>query len=155
MSDSSGDRQVKILVEFLRDLDECYGGDAPDVQEVKSSVRRLMDHFTRRHIVNVAAVVREGKALQAHQLMRHHFPHITLSTVRNVLQLVYLDAENLTSAIEFVTKCEPDEVLLGAFKALIEAVTFRKHTDKIEMLLLQKSIVDLGIPRLAVLKLEA
>ena len=149
MSDSSGDRQVKILKEFLRDLDECYGGDAPDVQEVTSSVRRLMERVTRRHIVNVAAVARQGKTLQAHQLMQHHFPQTTLSTVQNVLQLVYLDAENLTSAIEFVTKCEPDEVLLGAFKALIGAVTFRKHTDKIEMLLLQKSIVDLGIPRLA------
>jgi hypothetical protein len=150
MSGTSGDRhQVEILEQFLRDLDECYGGDAPDVQEVKCSVRRLMERVTRRRIESVAEVARQGKALQAHQLLQHHFPDTALCTVQNVLQLVYLDSDNLKSAIEFVAKCEPDELLLGAFKALIGAVTFRKHTDKIEMLLLQKSIVDLDVPRLA------
>jgi hypothetical protein len=148
MSVRSGDRQVEILEQFLRDLDECYGGDAPDVQEVKCSVRRLAVRVTRRRVENVAEVARQGKALQAHQLMKHHFPDVTLGTVQEVLQLIYLDAENLQSAIKFMGLVEQPQLLLGAFKVLLEAVQFRKHTDRIEMLLLRKTFNDLKIDRL-------
>jgi hypothetical protein len=129
MSGRNSDRQVEILEQFLRDLDECNDGDAPDVQEVKCSVRSLMERVTRRRIETVADLARQGKALKAHQLMQHHFPDVTLSTVQDVLQLVYLDADHLKSAIEFVAKCEPRQ-LFSAFKALIGIVNFMKHTDK-------------------------
>jgi hypothetical protein len=147
MSDRSGDRQVEILEQFLLDLDECYGGEgeAAMVHEVKCSVRTLVDRVTQRRIEKVAEVTRQGKAQKAHQLMRHYFPNVTLAIVEDVLQLVYLHAENLQSAIEFAALIEPWEMLLDTFKALIVAVKFKKHTDELEMLLLKKYIVDLEI----------
>lgn len=149
MSSSGGDRQLEILKQFLVDLDECYGDDALIVQEVKSSVCSLMDCVSRRRIENVAELARQGKSLKAHQLMRHYFPIVALDSVHEVLQLIYLDAENLQSAIEFAKLCEPQELLVGAFNALVEAVLFRKlHTNKIEILFLKKSINDLKVPEL-------
>lgn len=147
-------RQVEILEQFLLDLEESFGDDdATLVNEVRRSVESLEERVVRRRISgHVADLVRQGKAREAQQLMRRHFPGVgALEAVQQVLQLAYQDAKSLQSAVEFVGLCEPSELLLAAFDALFSAVQLKMNhsSDKLEMLVLKLSIDELDIGALA------
>ena len=91
---------------------------------------------------------RLGQAHDAHQLTRRHFPNDDLA-VQQVLRLVYQHSTgHLQTALKFVGLCEA-EVLLGAFKALVQLKTEHAPDDKLEMLQLKLSVNELDVGALA------
>jgi hypothetical protein len=135
--------KLKLLEQFLVNLDQSFGSAPADVKIEVSSVTRAIHSLQKRLKCEPLEKQATNGALKTiHELI----PDLDISKVINILKLIYVYEGDLGSAIRFVERFR-EEFHQEAYEALYEDVCLKEHTEMPEILLLQRNmrrILDAG-----------
>lgn len=136
----------ELLDQMQVNLDQSYGAvqDANLkvlVVATKSSICSLQNGLKLKCTEQVVQLARDGNLDGAVKTLHKFFPNLKNSITLHILRVLYVDEKDLRVTIGFVERLRV-EFHQMAFRALYEIVILRKHTEMLEILLLQKILTN-------------